>query len=213
MPSTGTTQESESTPVPDQPIGRPLGDRWLLHRVADHDESALELLYERYAHAVYALVLHILHQPELAEDMVQETFVRVWRSAITFHGGSGGFQAWLFRIARNLALDQLRRQAVRPQAAQRSADGDRETDGDHLADPAADVAEQVEVREQRAQVRHALAALPLEQRQVIELAYFEGLTHRELAVQLGVPLGTVKARLRLGLQKLNRLLQQQAVKV
>jgi RNA polymerase sigma-70 factor (ECF subfamily) len=183
-----------------------LGDPWLLNRVADRDETALALLYERYAQLIYALALRILQQPELAEDLVQETFVRVWRRASTFRSGPGGVPAWLFRIARNLALDQLRRQAARPHTIQLAADSDGETAGHNLVDPAVDVAEQGWQRVRRDQVRNALTQLPLEQRQVIELAYFAGLTHRELANQLGVPLGTVKSRLRRGLQTLSRLL-------
>src|SRR5919199_2561239 len=112
MPAAGTTQESESPLELDQSRGAPLGDPWLLNRVADRDETALALLYERYAQLIYALALRILQQPELAEDLVQETFVRVWRRASTFRSGPGGVPAWLFRIARNLAIDQLRRQAV-----------------------------------------------------------------------------------------------------
>lgn len=187
------------------------GDDALLARICQRDEAALSLLYTRYADVVYGLSMRIVHQVEVAEEIVQETFLRVWRSAHTFQGDPSGFRSWLFRIARNLSLDQLRRQAARPRTVTISP----EPTGDHapldtLADETCDVAAQATARCLRDQVRRALLTLPPEQRHVLELAYFGGLTHREIAETTGEPLGTIKTRLRLGLQKLNVIARREA---
>lgn len=173
------------------------------------DERALEALYDRYSTAIYSLALRIVHHPEVAEEIVQETFLRVWRGAEQYQGDGRSFEAWLFRIARNLSLDQLRRRATRPQTVILEApDSEQPSPVETLADESVDVAEQAWERWRRQQVRQALTTLPTEQRRAIELAYFEGLTHREIAERLAEPLGTIKTRLRLGLQKLGLLCQQ-----
>lgn len=179
----------------------------LVRAVAQGDEQAMAALYDHYGRGVYALALRIVRQPNVAEEIVQETFVRVWRAAYSFDGGAS-FEGWLYRIARNMCLDQLRRQRARPEI-----DDAMESDSEHdhpldaIADEAADVAEEAWERLRRDQVRQALNGLPPEQRVALELAYFEGLTHREIAERLGEPLGTVKTRLRLGLQKLALVFQ------
>ena len=178
-------------------------DQWLILRIGERDETALAALYARYAETVYGLALRIVRSPEVAEEVVQETFMRVWRGAQTFRGDPSGLRAWLFRIGRNLALDQLRRQAARPRTVTITpAPMDDRAPLDMLADETCDVAAQVGDRSLREQVSHALLTLPPEQRHALELAYFGGLTHREIAAATGEPLGTIKTRLRLGLQKL-----------
>ncbi len=186
--------------APTRPLApRPLTDHALLERVACGDDHALSLLYDRHAQAAYALALRIVHQPLLAEDVVQETFIRAWRAAPTTAHAVREPGAWLLRIARNLALDALRRQAVRPQPVS-TEEGLAVFDTVSDAAPEPDVV--VAAAARRRAVHHALGALPAEQRDVIELAFFAGLTHQAIATRLDLPLGTVKTRVRLGLRKL-----------
>jgi RNA polymerase sigma-70 factor, ECF subfamily len=193
------------------PAPEATSDEVLLARICQRDEQALALLYTRYADVVYGLALRIVRQVEVAEEVTQETFLRVWRGAHTFQGNPSGFRSWLFRIARNLALDQLRRQAARPRTVTITPEPtDDRAPLDTLADETCDVAAQATACCLRDQVRHALMTLPPEQRHVLELAYFGGLTHREIAEQTGEPLGTVKTRLRLGLRKLSVIAHREA---
>ncbi len=185
------------------PAQVPPTDDELIARICLRDEAALAALYARYADVVNGLSLRIVRRPEVAEEVVQETFMRVWRCATSFQGSPSGLRSWLFRIARNLSLDQLRRQAARPRTVTITPDPtDERAAFDTLADPTCDVAAQATVHCLRDQVRRAMLTLPPEQRHALELAYFGGLTHREIAEATGEPLGTIKTRLRLGLQKL-----------
>jgi RNA polymerase sigma-70 factor (ECF subfamily) len=185
----------------------PLADEVLMARVAAGDAEALDLLYQRYSRIVYGLALRILTSPEHAEDVVQETFWRVWSRAVTFQGTGASFAPWLFGIARNHCIDELRRRQSRPVA--RSGD-----DSDLLLaipDNQPSVDALTWEGERRRLITSALADLPNDQREVIELAYFRGLSQREIAEQLNNPLGTVKTRVRLALQKLKGLLQHQGI--
>jgi RNA polymerase sigma-70 factor, ECF subfamily len=182
----------------------------LMQGVARGDEQALISLYDRYAQTVYALAMCIVREPATAEDIVQETLIQVWRAASTWHGEGGGFQAWLFRIARNLCLDHLRRQRVRPKIDEPAVlAAEAESLLDELVDPSVDVAQTGWERVRHAQLHHALSEIPAAQRHVLELAYFEGLTHVQITQYLDVPLGTVKTRLRLGLWKLASLVNRE----
>jgi RNA polymerase sigma-70 factor (ECF subfamily) len=185
-------------------------DEALVARICRRDERALALLYARYADVVYGLAFRIVRQAEVAEEVTQETFLRVWRGAHTFQGNPSGFRSWLFRIARNLALDQLRRQAARPRTVTITPEPtDDRAPLDTLADETCDVAAQATARCLRDQMRRALLTLPPAQRHVLELAYVGGFTHREIAELTGEPLGTIKTRLRLGLRKLAVIARQE----
>jgi len=175
-------------------------DEALVTRVARGDSAALEVLYDRYAATVLGICLKVIGEQALAEDILQETFWRVWQSAATYQAERGTFTGWLFRIARNLAIDSYRRRNVRPQAII-SADGS-DPILEETADPNSDVAEQAQSSLMNRQVRKALAALPGVQRQVIEMAYFYGMTRQEIAEATGEALGTIHTRARLALQKL-----------
>ena len=175
-------------------------DEALVARVARGDSAALEVLYDRYAATVLGICLKVIGEQSLAEDILQETFWRVWQSAATYQAERGTFTGWLFRIARNLAIDSYRRRNVRPQAII-SADGS-DPILEETADPNSDVAEQAQSSLMNRQVRKALAALPGVQRQVIEMAYFYGMTRQEIAEATGEALGTIHTRARLALQKL-----------
>ncbi|MCU0492616.1 MAG: sigma-70 family RNA polymerase sigma factor [Chloroflexaceae bacterium] len=183
-------------------------DETLMAMVATGDRLALEQLYDRYARTVYGLALRMLANAEHAEDVVQETFWRVWRRGATFQAGQGQFAGWLFGIAHNLCIDDLRRRRVRPTVVY---EGQDPTLLHELPDGQQDVDTLTWQNEQRRLIVEALRDLPHDQRQVIELAYFSGLSQREIAEHLQDPLGTVKTRARLALQKLKHLLQAQGI--
>lgn len=169
--------------------------------VAQGDSAALGALYDRYGTSVYSLALRMLGDRQLAEEIVQETFLRVWRQARAFQAVRGALSTWILGIARNLSIDELRRRGVRPQAA--SGDADERL---ALIEATDDPAEQAYTHMRHEVVARALESLPSPQREVLELAYFSGLSQSEIAERLGDPLGTVKTRMRLGLQKLKSIL-------
>jgi RNA polymerase sigma-70 factor (ECF subfamily) len=186
------------------PIGRTPGtsDEELAARVAQGDAQAFEALYRRYGREVYVLAAHLVG-PARGEEVVQEVFATLWRHARRYDPGRAPFRAWFMRIARNRVIDELR-----------SSRTDRlllllDPVDDLLAeapDGHVDVAEHVARRVEGDGVIRALADLPPEQRRVLVLAYFGGLSHAAIAETLGWPLGTVKKRLRLGLGKLRAAL-------
>ena len=175
-------------------------DETLVIQVARGNSAALEVLYDRYAAIVLGIILKVTGDQALAEDVLQETFWRVWQSAGTYQPQRGPFTGWLFRIARNLAIDAYRRRNVRPQAI--SGMVGSEPVLEETPDPDSDVAEQAQSKMKNRQIRKALAALPAVQRQVIEMAYFYGMTRQEIAEATGEALGTIHTRARLALQKL-----------
>ena len=177
-----------------------LSDEILAARVAQGDSTALEALYNRHASTVLGVLLKVIGDRAMAEDVLQETFWRVWKSASAYETERGSFTGWLFRIARNLAIDAHRRTNVRPQALSSLANSD--VLADQTPDPDSDVVEQAQMDFKNRQVRTALASLPAVQRQVIELAYFYGMTRQKIAEATGEALGTIHTRARLGLQKL-----------
>ena len=182
-----------------------VSDDALLAQVARGDSDALEALYDRHAPTVLAISLKVIGDRAAAEDVLQETFWRVWRSARTFEPQRGSFTSWLFRIARNLAIDAFRRRNVRPMEIISAEDPDSLLD--QVSDPDMNVAEQAQSAIENRRVRSALANLPRVQRQVIEMAYFFGMTRQEIAEMTGEALGTIHTRARLGLQKLREDLE------
>jgi RNA polymerase sigma-70 factor (ECF subfamily) len=184
-----------------------LSDEALAAQVARGNSAALEALYERHSSTVLGLTLKIIGDRAAAEDILQETFWRVWKSAATFQSDRGSFISWLFRIARNLAIDTYRRNNVRPQVV--PDDDDSTSMLDRTPDPDIDVAEQAQAVLQNKQVRSAMSSLPGVQRQVIEMAYFYGMTRQEIAEATGEALGTIHTRARLALQKLKEELERQ----
>lgn len=181
----------------------PLSDADLITRVTARDKRALEELYDRYAAAALGLALKMIGERNTAEEIVQEAFWRVWKRSSTFELQRGQFTAWLFGIVHNLAIDEMRRRRVRPNTVSTDAEDDTLLD---LPDPGMDVTETALQSVTGEQVRSALNLLPAAQRNVIELAYFEGLTHQEIAARLNEPIGTIHTRARLGLQKLRETL-------
>lgn len=181
-------------------------DQQLIERVARQDRHAFELLYDRYAPAVFGLALKTLGDRQVAEEAVQEIFWRVWQRAASFDPNRT-FAPWIFGIAHNYCIDELRRRRARPQSVY---EDDEHPVLSSIAD-SADVGEAALQGEQQRIVASALQQLPAEQRQALKLAYFGGLTQQEIATRLGNPLGTIKTRMRLGLQKLRGILQDQGL--
>lgn len=182
------------------PNGESTTDGELLARIAARDDSALGVLYDRYGGLAFGLAYRVLRDRGQAEDIVQEAFLSVWRRAATFDARKGSARGWLMSIVHNAAIDR-RRGRFRHQ----QDEVDIEDHAWRLADD--DVWEDVSRRLDREQVRQALAQIPNEQRETLELAYFGGLTQAEIAEQTGEPLGTVKSRARLGLRRLEGLLR------
>lgn len=181
-------------------------DEILLRLIAERDVAALETLYDRHAQTIYNLILRIVREPTLAEEVLQDTFWQTWQKAAEFQA-SGAATAWLYRIARNKSLDMLRRQKARPQPISTTLTGDDAEGLATLATSAPSVESGVEQAWKRRLVRLALGTIPSEQRQCLELAYFEGLSQREIAAYMATPLGTVKTRMRIGLEKMERILR------
>jgi len=176
-------------------------DRALVERMMGGEERALAEVYDRHGAAAYALALAIVGERADAEEVVADAFGQAWRTAAQFDPSRGSVAAWLATITRTRALDLLRSRRRRARALERAARAD--TDG--LAAPlgAADAPDRgVQRQDARRLVTRSLAELPEPQRRVIELAYFGGLTHTEIAAELQEPLGTVKTRMRAGMEKL-----------
>lgn len=179
-------------------------DLELIAGISAGNSQALEQLYDRYAAVVYRLALRMLKNPEMAEDLVQEVFWRVWRRSGGFERERGRVAQWLFGIAHNLCIDELRRLRARPTPVYEDVD---HPIIQYLVDEQMDVPAAAWASEQRRAITEALLELPQAQRQAIALAYFGGMSHQEIATRLNRPLGTIKTRVRLGLQKLSGLLE------
>jgi RNA polymerase sigma-70 factor (ECF subfamily) len=176
----------------------------LLPAVAHGDLVAFERLYDRHSSTLYALLLRILANPDDAQEVLQETFVKAWTNAKMFDAVRGSDVAWLISIARSRGIDRLRSRRIR---------GDREDEaGRELSSSFGFVekrtgADDAIQSEERSAVRYALAQLPEPQRVALALAYFEGLSQSEIAEKLGEPLGTIKTRMQLGMKKLRESLK------
>ena len=177
-------------------------DADMVARVAAHDAGALAELYDRYSRPVYSYLYRVCGDPQTAEELLQEVFFRVWRQATTFDGSRGAFVSWVMSIAHNLAIDEVRRVGRRPRAG--TDDPERVLSQVVDRDPPPD--EMAWLSDLRRQMRTAIDQIPAPQRDVIELAYFSGLTQREISQRLGIPMGTVKTRTRLGLLRLRERL-------
>ena len=179
-----------------RPAANASSDEALARRVANAgDDGALATLYDRYGGMVYAMGLRLLGDRPLAEDLVQDVFVSVWRKAATFDPDKASFTTWVHRMARNRATDLDRRRRARPRTAQEEPPASL---------PAG--AGGTEGIAQRLDVAEALSGLSPKHQQVLVLAYFEGLTQREIALATGIPLGTVKTRTTAALRALSKIM-------
>src|SRR5215207_5501825 len=178
-----------------------LADEDLMTLVDEKESSAFAVIYGRHGGAAYSLAHRIVGDAELAEDVTQEAFLSIGRSTARYDAARGSVRAWVLGIVRNRAIDALRR-AARP-APKLDFDDDAVLE----SQPAAQRTESEAIRRETAdRLRQALGLLPREQSQVIELAYFGGFSHSEIADMLGAPIGTIKGRMRLGLEKIRTTL-------
>jgi RNA polymerase sigma-70 factor (ECF subfamily) len=181
-------------------------DLSLLQRIAAHDTAALAELYDRHSRLLFGLIVRIVRDRGDAEETLQEAFVRVWTRAETYDAQMGGPLPWIVRVARNCAIDRLRSRRVRAAVdapALDVADVEAAVPDPGIQTPEAAVLD----AEKRRTLTGALAGLPADQRQLIEAAFFEGYTHSELAQRFGLPLGTVKTRIRAGMVTMRKRLE------
>jgi RNA polymerase sigma-70 factor (ECF subfamily) len=180
---------------------RSLADEDLMQLVQRGDPRAFELVYDRHSGAAFSLAYRMVGRGNVAEDVVQEAFLSIWRSGARYERARGSVRTWVLGIVHHRAIDQLRRSSVHDKRRasdegleERLESGER-TEGE------------VARREEAASIRSAMDTLPADQSHVIELAYFGGFTHTEIAGILEAPVGTVKGRMRLGLEKLRNQLR------
>jgi RNA polymerase sigma-70 factor (ECF subfamily) len=174
-----------------------LADEDLMPLIADKDPEAFEVFYDRHGGAAYSLAYRIVGERSRAEDVTQEAFLSIWRSGARFDRTRGSVRAWTLGIVRNRAIDALRRESGG--APKLTFDDEailEQRPSGELTD------EEAMRREEASELRGALRELPTEQSKVIQLAYFGGFSHSEIAEMLGMPLGTVKGRMRLGMEKI-----------
>ena len=185
------------------PDDRSVPDRELLARIRRGDSSALDVLHGRYASPVYSLVWKVLQNPEEAEDVTLEVFWQIWRQADRYDPSRGTPPAWIFTVARSRAIDRLR---ARHRREDRTISFDDPGANLDPLDEEASPDQVASFRQTRDAVREAMKALSAVQREAVELAFFKGLTHVEIAERLKQPLGTVKTRIRQGLIRLRKQL-------
>ena len=178
-----------------------LEDLELLAKIGEQDRQALAALYDRYGRRVFALAVRMLNDPLGSEEVTQDVFMSVWRRGASYTSKKGKFTTWLFSITHNRTIDELRKR--RRDRSRENADID-----DHLNIQSGDIspADAAVARSEYAKIRAAMKRLPVEQKSVVELSYFKGLTQTEIATKTGQPLGTVKTRMRLALKKLRTAL-------
>ena len=177
----------------------------LVANMAANQESAVGELYDLTSGLVHGVALRILENPQDAEEVVLDVYMKAWRNASTYSLERGSVTAWLVMMARSIAIDRIRSRNAQPRTLDLAALMVPEPAGS-LATPE----QSAEQRERRSRIESALSELPAEQREALILAFFGGLTHAELSERLGQPLGTVKTRIRLGLWRLRRLLEKSA---
>jgi RNA polymerase sigma-70 factor, ECF subfamily len=178
-------------------------DETLIRLIARSQESAISELYDRYGRLVYSVALNTLSDAGIAEEVTQDVFERIWEKAHTYSAEQGRVVTWLASIARHRSIDLFRQSKSRREDLSISWE---EVESIGIPNDQ-NVEWEVNLAQRRQRIRWALAQLPVEQKQAVGMAFFKGLSHPEIAVALGEPLGTVKTRIRLGMQKLRSLLQ------
>jgi RNA polymerase sigma-70 factor, ECF subfamily len=167
-------------------------DEYLIYAIGARSEDALRELYQRYSRSAFSLARRIMRSDTDAEDVIQEVFVKVWHKALEYAPAKGSVSTWLMTIAHHTTIDALRRRTsrdtVHPEEGELERSPDTRIDVDNTLE--------------NVMVTEAMGELTSDERQLIELAYFEGLSHSQLATRTGIPLGTIKSRIRVGLQKL-----------
>jgi RNA polymerase sigma-70 factor (ECF subfamily) len=202
-PMTGSPTET-STQVPE------LDDATLASQVAAGSSTALELLYDRYSRVVLSFATRMLGDRQSGEERLQEVFLRAWQQAHNYSADRGSFVTWLLSITHNMSIDELRKRRRRPQ---RADSADPVLMLANVRDESPSVETFAELGALRETITRAIETLPIAQRNAIELAYYRGLTQREIAEELNEPLGTIKTRMRLGMRKLRDYLEHQEVEL
>lgn len=179
------------------------GERELLAAIRARDTGALDVLYRGHASLVHGLATRILQDDPAAEEVTQDVFLYVWQQIDRYDAARGNLAAWLVTLTRSRSIDRLRARASRTRRVEALA-----RDAAAQSVPAVDPFLDLVLAERRGRVRRGLDSLPDAQRQALEIAYFEGLSHREIATRLGAPLGTVKTRLRQGMIRLREALDE-----
>ena len=177
-------------------------DRELVQRIREGDEDAFRSLFGRYAPTAKALAVRVVRQPNLAEEIVQEAFLAVWKNPGGYDQQRGSVRSWLMGMVHHRAVDLVRRE----EAHRRRAEGSIPDALQEQADHADEVAGRLDLPAERRAIRDALQALPAEQRQVLDLMYFDGLSQTQIAQKTGLPLGTVKSRTLLAMRRLRTIL-------
>lgn len=185
-----------------------LTDEMLISAIAKGAVWAMEPLYERYHRMMYSLAYRMVADHQVAEDLLQDAFLSIWKRATSYSSQAGAVRSWLLSIMHHRTIDYLR--AVRRRSTMKEATWEEVERDERTAFP--DVWDEAWQHVQSAKVREALLSLPAEQRMVIELAYFQGWTHSEIAEGCQIPLGTVKARMRLGLIRLKKRLEEMGIR-
>lgn len=184
---------------PDEP-----DDLQLLERIASKDREALNVLYTRYMTPVYSLSLHMLKQPSLAEEVTQDVFLNIWLKADSFNSSRGNPRSWIMSVTHHRVIDVIRSR----RRSYTLTDPEGYETLERLPSTGLSVESEVAQRLDRERIMRALATLPENQREVIMLAYYEGFSQSEMAERLSQPLGTIKTRVRLAMQKLKTALQE-----
>jgi RNA polymerase sigma-70 factor, ECF subfamily len=187
--------------MPESSDLRALADEDLMQLVQRKDARAFEVVYERHSGAAFSLAYRMVGRGNVAEDVVQEAFLSLWRSGARYERTRGSVRTWVLGIVHHRAIDQLRRASVHDKRRASDEGLDERIESGERTDT------EVARRDEAATIRSAMDSLPAEQSHVIELAYFGGFTHTEIAEILGAPVGTVKGRMRLGLEKLRNSLR------
>ena len=176
----------------------------LMERIVRRDDRALEELYERFSRALYAVILSIVKKKEDAEEILCEIFFQVWEKAPSYDLGKGSVYTWLLTLARNRAIDKIRSKSYKNDK-QNDDDVDEMDAFTNMNNPSP--LDNILLSERAALVKSALAQIPPDQKQVLEVAYFEGYTQSEIAIRMNLPMGTVKTRMRSGMKALQDLLK------
>jgi RNA polymerase sigma-70 factor (ECF subfamily) len=191
--------------IPLMPHGA-LKDSELIRRMAHGETTALRELYVRHGRLVYGLAWRILLDGESAEEVCQDVFLRVWEKADTYRSEKAQVRTWLARVARNRAIDMLRRRGVHKEHEHDAWEEVMKMATEAQPNPSAPM----EAEEQRKRLSYAILSLPLEQRDALSRAFFQGQTHREIAAATGEPLGTIKSRIRTAMVRLREVLKDQS---
>lgn len=187
-------------PVQQQPVAPlDLTDERLMEMIQDGNPEGLALLHDRYASLVKAMIMRVLHNDAESDDMLQEIFVEIWNRASSYDSGKGKPLGWMVTLSRRRAIDRLRKREAYGRMEERLLEQTKHTPQSTNGQLEEDVAH----AEMREQLNRVLSTLPPAQRQAIELAYYKGMSQREIAAMTGIPLGTIKTRLELGIKKLS----------